>query len=251
MKKVRIRTLSTARALAWALIGVALTITAARSQDTPQAAQPAAKPAPQERIDAMKKSFADSQALLRKYEWIETTVTSHKGEEKSRVVKRCYYGAERALQKVLVTAPPKEKRGFGIRGRVKAKKKKGLIAYMESAAALVEKYLPPTPAKIQASKDAGKASIHMIDPGKRARIQLRDYLQPGDSLSFDLDLVKNRLLGLSVASVLGESKDPVTLNVRLATFPDGTIYTAQATLDAKAKSVKVTVENTGYRKLAQ
>ena len=44
----------------------------------------AAKTAPQERVAAIKQALQDSMAALRQYEWVETTVVSVKGEEKSR-----------------------------------------------------------------------------------------------------------------------------------------------------------------------
>jgi hypothetical protein len=40
----------------------------------------------------------------------------------------------------------------------------------------------------------------------------------------------------------------VLLDVGMGVLPDGTIYTARTVLDAKAKGLTVTVENTGYRK---
>jgi hypothetical protein len=39
----------------------------------------------------------------------------------------------------------------------------------------------------------------------------------------------------------------VTLNVRFATLADGTSYNAQTTLEAKAKNIRVVVENSGHR----
>jgi hypothetical protein len=44
----------------------------------------APQPSVQERVGAIKATLAASQATLRQYEWIETTVVSLKGEEKSR-----------------------------------------------------------------------------------------------------------------------------------------------------------------------
>jgi hypothetical protein len=49
-------------------------------------------PAVEQRVAALKQSIAESQARLRKYEWIETTIISLKGEEKDRKEQRCYYG---------------------------------------------------------------------------------------------------------------------------------------------------------------
>ena len=90
-----------------ALIGAGLVVRAAPSsfdslalaQDKPGGA------AAQERIAALKQSLAQSQQRLRQYEWIETTVVSLKGEEKSRKVLRCYYGADGKIEKLPVSSP--------------------------------------------------------------------------------------------------------------------------------------------------
>lgn len=227
---------------------LATALTPAQPTSSPAASTPADQPAPQERIAAIKKSFADSQATLRRYEWIETTIVSLKGEEKSRKQNRCYYGDDGKLQKVLISAPPPPTTERGIRGRIKEQKKEELAEYMEEATALVHKYLPPDHEKIQKCADAGKASIRILEPGRRAKIDLKDYQQPGDMLSVEIDLTSNRVLGVSVSTALGKDRDPVTLDVRFDKLTDGTIYAAESTLEAKAKYVKVTVQNSGYRK---
>ena len=119
---------------------------------------------------------------------------------------------------------------------------------MKSAVALVKSYVPPSPARIQAAKDAGKVSIDVLEPGKRARINFRDYEKPGDNLGMEVDLVSNRPLGVKVSSYLDDPKDAVTLDVRMGQLNDGTTYAANVTLDAKAKSLTVTMQNSGYRK---
>ena len=52
----------------------------------------------QQRVDAIKRSLAESAQSLRAYEWIETTTILLNEEEKSRTVKRGYYGADGKLQ---------------------------------------------------------------------------------------------------------------------------------------------------------
>ena len=88
---------------------------------------------------------------------IETTVVSLNGEEKSRKQQRCYYGADGVLQKVLVDASPPPATKPGLRGRIIANKTAELTDYMKSTVSLVKSYLPPDPAKIQASQNAGKS----------------------------------------------------------------------------------------------
>lgn len=207
-----------------------------------------AKPALAERVAAVKKAFAESNAKLRQYEWIETTVFNLKGEDKSTKVNRCYWGADGVLQKVLVSEAPEPKKRHGLRGKIAENKKEEIEEYMEKAAALIHQYVPPDPEAIHAAKEAGKASIDILDPEKKVRLNFKDYRLPGDVLSVDFDVAANRVLAVNVKSYLERQEDAVTLDVTIATFEDGTLYTQKTVLAAKAKEVVVTTTNSGYRK---
>jgi hypothetical protein len=209
----------------------------------------AQNPSAAERAAALKESMAASQAVLRQYEWIETTVVSFKGEEKSRKQNRCYYGADGGVQKVPVAAAPPPEKKRGLRGKIAESKKEELTDYMQQAVALVKTYVPPAPARIQAAKDAGKVSLDILQPGKAVRLNFRDYAKPGDTLSAEVDLVNDRLLGLKVKTYLEDAKDAVNLDARFAALADGTAYPDKITLDAPAKQLRVAVDNSGYRKV--
>jgi hypothetical protein len=84
----------------------------------------------------------------------------------------------------------------GLRGRIIANKKAELTEYMQNAVSLVKPYVPPDPAKLQATG----------------------------------------------------ATDVVTMSATMGQLNDGTIYTSNITLDAFAKNLKVTVQNSGYRK---
>jgi len=208
----------------------------------------APQPSVQERVAVLKATFAASQANLRQYEWIETTVVSLNGEEKSRKQQRCYYGADGVLQKVLVDASPPPATKPGLRGRIIANKTAEMTDYMKSAVSLVKSYVPPDPARIQASQNAGKVSIQVLDPGKRAQVNFRDYQKPGDNLAVVINLANNVVAGIGVSSYLDSPTDVVTLDAKMSQLNDGTIYTSDITLNAAAKNLTVTVQNTGYRK---
>ena len=85
----------------------------------------------------------------------------------------------------------------------------------------------------------------------RARLTFADYLLPGDSLVVDVDAAANRLTGLSVATYLDKKEDTVTLAVKLGALADGTTYTAETALDAKAKNIRVVIQNSGYKPVAK
>jgi hypothetical protein len=208
----------------------------------------APQPSLQERVAALKATFAASQGALRQYEWIETTAVSVNGEEKSNKQQRCYYGADGALQKVLIDASPPAATKPGLRGRIIANKTAELTQYMQNAVSLVKTYVPPDPARIQAEKDAGKVSIQVLDPGKRAQINFADYQKPGDNLAVVIDIANNIVSGIGVSTYLDSATDVVTLNAVMGQLNDGTIYTSSVTLNAAAKNLIVTVQNSGYRK---
>jgi hypothetical protein len=210
-----------------------------------------------EHVAALKKSLQTSQAALRKYEWIETTIISLKGEEKARKENRCYYGADGKVQKVPIADPSEQASGGGggggRHGRLKQhvvdKKKGEMQDYMERASALVHQYVPPKPDRIQAAKDAGKLALR---PGSgRVRLEFTDYLLAGDLMAIEVDPATDSLLGVSVATYLDKPEDKVTLEVREGALQDGTTYTAQTTLDAAAKNIRVVIQNTGYKPAGQ
>ncbi len=218
--------------------------------------QPAADDASavQKRLAELKSALAQSQQNLKSYEWIETTVVSLKGEEKSRSQQRCYYGEDGKLQKVPVAATPEPEKPRGIRGRIAEKKKEQLSDYMKQAVQQVRMYIPPDPALLQKSKDDGKVSIAILDPGKRVRLDFGDYLLPGDTFKIEIDLITNRPSAASISTFVVDTnkkgKDPVSLDVRFGSLRDGTTYAEQVVLTAKAKDIRVEVSNSGYRKMS-
>ena len=212
-----------------------------------------------EAVAALKQSLQESQANLRKYEWIETTIISLKGEEKSRKQQRCYYGADGKLQKLPIAAepavPPERSPGRGRRGgRIKEKivenKKSEMQEYMHRAAALVHSYVPPNPADVEAAKQRGTLAVRPGQAG-HVRLEFADFLKQADLLAIGIDGAASRLTDLNVASYLDEKDDAVTLAVQFGVLADGTSYPEQTTLDAKAKNIRVVIQNTGHRVRAQ
>src|SRR5262249_16050232 len=135
----------------------------------------AQQPTAAERAMMLKATMAASQAVLRQYQWVETTVISLKGEEKSRKQQQCYYGADGGVLKVDLNSTPEHQKKRGLRGRIAEHKKEELTEYMTKAVALVKTYVPPRPEKIQAVKEAGNVAIEVLDPQKRARLNFRNY----------------------------------------------------------------------------
>jgi len=228
-----------------------------------QAQQPPAQAAgggAQDQVAALKQTMQQGLAKIRQYEWVETTVISLKGEEKARKQNRCYYGADGKVQKVSLDQAPAAEQPQGGRGgrrgggkvkeQIVEKKKDEMKDYMEQAAALIHAYVPPDPATIQAAKDAGRITT-TPQAGGKVRLAISQYLKQGDALTLDLDAATNRLTGLGVNSYIDKPDEPVTLAVQMNALPDGAIYAAQTTLDAKAKNITVVIQNSGHRPVAR
>jgi len=216
----------------------------------PVAAQQTPPPPGQDRVVAVKMSLQASMAALRQYEWIETTVVSLKGEEKSSKENRCYYGADGKVQKVPVASAPESdgKKPRGLRGKVVENKKEDMSESMKEAIALVKEYVPPQPERIQAAKDAGRVTVSPPDAQGKVRMVINDYLKAGDSLAIDLDAASNHLAGLTVASYTDKEKHGVGLKVGFQALADGTMYAASIALDVKEEDLTVAIKNSGYRK---
>ena len=205
-------------------------------------------PTNEERIAALKQSLATGSTLIKQYEWVETTVMIMKGEEKSNTQNRCYYGADGKVQKTALSAPAEPaKKQRGLKGKIIANKTEDISEYMKAAVGLVKSYVPPDPAKIQAAKDAQKVAVTPVE--SIVKVDIRDYEKPGDVLGLELDMAKNTLLGLSVASWLKDAKDTVGLKVAFATLPDGAFYASQITLSAPTQKIEIKITNSGYKKL--
>jgi hypothetical protein len=237
-----------------ALVTVTVGIVTAASAGGGAAQGPAT---PDQMVAALKTNLAASQKRLRQYEWIETTAISLKGEEKSRKQQRVYYGADGKLTKVPMGEPQPEaaqggggRRGGRLKGRIVENKKSEMQDYMERAAALIHRYVPPDPAQIQKAKDAGNMRVGPPQQGN-VRVEFPNFVHPSDLLAIDVDAAASNLKAISVATYLDKREDAVTLDVRFGTLTDGTSYAAQTTLDAKAKNIRVVIENSGHRPLAR
>jgi hypothetical protein len=214
------------------------------------------QPSPDQIVAGLKQNLAESQKRLRQYEWIETTAISLKGEEKSRKQQRVYYGADGTLTKLptgpaAAPAPPQPSgRGGRLKERIVENKKDEMQDYMERAVALIHKYVPPNGALIQKAKDAGWMQVQQPQPGM-VRVEFKEFVQRADLLGIDADVKALHLSAMTVSTYLDKPEDVVALDVRFGTLADGTTYTARTTLDAKAKNIRVVVENTGHRPIGR
>ena len=213
-------------------------------------AQPvcAESPTTAERVYALKAHLAESQTVLRQYEWLETTVVSVKGEEGARTLQRCYYGADGAVQKEPVAQPATQRGLFGNTTKMTKEEQTG---YLQKVARLVQQYIPLNPNGIQAVTDDGKLSFSVTDPGKGGQLVIRDFLKRGDRVTLDLDLTNNRPLRLNIKSLLESEGDPMTMMVTFGSLYGTATFAREIVYEDRVREIKVTIQNTGYHTMTQ
>jgi hypothetical protein len=201
----------------------------------------------QEKVAAVKQAATENKQKLLQYQWTETTQLTLKGDPKPASTNLCRYGPDGQVQKNLVSPPPEPPSGGRMKQKIIAKKKEEMKDYMGDVKALLSQYVPPDPQKMQQAYQAGKVSLNPA--GGVVNLIFKDYAQPGDQMTLRFDTAAHKIISLSVNTYLGEAKDAVSLQVQMASLPDGTNYAQQTVLSATAKQLVVTTTNSNYQHL--
>jgi hypothetical protein len=200
----------------------------------------------QEKFAAVQQNIAENKQKLQQYQWTETMQLTLKGDPKPASTNICRYGPDGQVQKTLVGLPP-EPSGGRMKQRIIAKKKAEMKDYMGEVKGLLSLYVPPDPEKMQQAFQAGKVSLNPA--GGVVNLIFTNYAQPGDRMTLTFDTAAHKVTSLSVNTYMGEEKDAVTLQVQMASLPDGTNYVRQTVLNATAKQLVVNTTNFNYEKL--
>jgi hypothetical protein len=214
------------------------------------ASQPAAAQDLKEKLAAAKEAAAKNAQAMRSYTWLEKTELSLKGEVKNTKVDSCRYGPDGQVQKTPVVTPPPAEKKRGLKGKIIAKKTGEMKEELESAAALVHRYVPPSPDKMQVVMNAGTASLGQVGPGAIA-LKFPGYEKAGDALTITFDSAIKALRGVNVATWLEKPDEPVTLNVTMQSLPDGLSYPGVIVLSIPSSNIEVRITKSNYQKLAR
>lgn len=201
----------------------------------------------QQKIAAVKQAAAQNKQQLMQYQWTETTQVTLNGEAKPPSQKLCQYGPDGQVQKTPIGPPPEQPSGGRVKQRIIEKKKAEMADYMDDVKGVLSMYVPPDPQKMEQAFQAGNASLNPA--GGALNIIFTNYAQPGDRMTLTFNPATKKIVALSVNTYMGQAKDAVTLQVQMATLPDGTSYSQQTTLNASAKNLVVNTTNSNYQRL--
>jgi hypothetical protein len=201
----------------------------------------------QQKLAAVQQSMAENKQKLQQYQWIETTQITLKGDAKPPTQNLCSYGADGRVQKTPIGPPPEQPSGGRAKEKIITKKKEEMQDYMGNVKALLSLYVPPDPQKMQKAYQAGKVSLNPA--GGAVNLIFKDYALPGDQMTLTFDTAARKISSLNINTYMEEPKNAVTLQVQMASLPDGTNYVQQTVLNAAAKQMVVTTTNSKYQKL--
>ncbi len=201
----------------------------------------------QQKLAMVKQAVTENRQRLQQYRWTETTQLNLKGDAKPPSQKLCQYGPDGQVEKTPIGPPAEQPSGGRMKQRVIAKKKEEMQDYMGDVKGLLSMYVPPDPQKMEQAYQAGKASLNPT--GGIVNLVFRDYAQPGDQMTLSFDTAAHKIISLSINTYMGETKDAVTLQVQMASLPDGTNYVQQTVLNASAKQLIVTTSNSNYQRM--
>jgi hypothetical protein len=201
----------------------------------------------QEKLAAVKAVAAENKQQLRQYQWIETIQLTLKGDQKPPTENSCHYGPDGQVQKTPIGPPPEQPSGGRLKERIIEKKKAEMKDYMQDVKGVLAMYVPPDPQRMQQAYQAGNVALNPV-PGA-VNLVFTNYAQQGDKMTLTFDTAAKKITSLNINTYMGETKDVVTLNVQMATLPNGPNYAQQTVLDATAKQLVVTTTNSNYQKM--
>jgi len=226
------------------VVGIALVVVAGVAE-SPMQAQDL-----QQKLASAKQAAARNQQAIRSYSWLEKTELSLKGEVKNTKVDMCKYGPDGKVQKTAVVEPPPPEPKRGLKGKVVAKKTGEMKEEMESAVALVQQYVPPSPDLMQAVMSAGTASLSQAGPGFAA-LKFPGYLKKGDAVTLTFESAVKTLHQIEVNTWLDAPDNAVNLKVTMQVLPDGTSYPGTIAFALPKRQIEVKITKSNYQKIAQ
>ena len=200
----------------------------------------------QKKLAAVEKFATENQASLRRYTWKETVRFLLKDELRSTWQFSCRYGPDGKIVRTAVGPPPPGTTAGPFVAKEGKESKEELEATMLKVRLVVAMYVPPDAKALQQAYVAGRVRTERPIQGE-ALLRVADYVRPGDSVLLDFRTDLRKLVRLQAASYLDDPSQPVNIDVRYATLPDGTNHPGTVEVSEQATAMRVMIESSDYR----
>lgn len=194
--------------------------------------------------DKIAANTAENAKLLRQYTWKQRTAVKYKGEEKFVRVKQVKFDPDGKKQDSVLSEKTEKPPSGPIRRAIADHKRAEMKDYVDNKLyGFIESYLPPKADKLKAALPT--AQIGAV--GNAMGLTMKNYQQPGDTLTIGFDSATRRMLRLELDTKL--ENDPVTVTVDMGLVPNGPTYPAQTKIKVPAKDIEVDITEYDFTKL--
>jgi outer membrane lipoprotein-sorting protein len=194
------------------------------------------------------KKFAQAQQenakKLRQYSWKSRTEVRKGGETKSTQLYLMRYDIEGAPQQTLVSGTSQQIPTRGLRGLIAKKKKEEFVETLNGLGALAKSYGNLSPDRVQRFMADAAVTPEKTSRQTLIRIQGRDVLQPGDSMTVWVDAATRKQRRVEIETTF--DRKPVRIVSEFQDLPDGPTYVARSVVDYPSKELTITTENFDY-----
>jgi hypothetical protein len=202
-----------------------------------------------DKLMAIKSTQDANKQKLAQYTWQETEIIAIKGDVKDTKIYQVQIGPDGKPQKTEISnqqAQPSGRQGR-LKEHAEAHAKEEYQEYGQSISALAKQYTTPDPDRLMQAKQQGNISLQ---PGNGSvSLVIKNYVKPGDSVTFTVNDQTKQPISVQVASYLGDPKDAVTIQAQFGQLPDGTNHVANTLVTGVSKDLTVNDQNANYQHL--
>lgn len=198
----------------------------------------------------LERKFAQAQQenakQLRQYTWKSRTEIRKGGETKSTQLYLMRYDFDGSVQQTLVGATSQQIPTRGLRGLVAKKKKEEFVETLDGLKAVAKSYGNLPPEKMQRFMSGAAFTPEKTAAQMLIRVQGRDVLRPGDSMTVWLDAATRSQRRVEVQTTFEGS--PVRVVSEFQDLPGGPTHAARAVVEYPSRGLTITTENFDYQR---
>ena len=183
----------------------------------------------------------ENASKLRQYSWKSRTEVRKGGETKSTQLYLVRYDADGNVQQTLVSNTSQQIPTRGLRGFIAKKKKEDFVELLDGLKAVAKSYGSLPPEKMRRFTAGATAAPEQNGRWSLVRLQGRDVLEPGDTMTVWLDAATRRQRRVEVQTTL--KGKPVRIVSEFKDLEEGPTYLARSAVDYQSGELSVVTEN--------
>ena len=170
---------------------------------------------------------------LRQYSWKSRTEVRKGGETKSTQLHLVRYDPEGAVQQTLISQTSQQIPTRGLRGFIAKKKKEDFLETLDGLRAVAKSYGSLAP-----EKTAERRNL--------IRVEGRDVLQPGDSMTVWLDAATRRQRRVEIQTTFDNK--PLRIVSEFQDLTDGPTHVARSVVEYPSRELSIITDNFDYER---